>query len=175
MSAQALPLENGRRADTQPGAKLDVGAARGDGRRINGGQMDRRSSTRRNQTTVVTATTVVRRISGRDAAQSFAQAARGYTPRQLADAADVTIEAAKFWLEAKRAPSSANLLNMARTLPFVMEWFLRESGGGNPVARSGSLDGVVAALREFKGVSGPQADLAHAILHAIEAPEDGGE
>jgi hypothetical protein len=149
-----------------PGPKLD-GCRAGRAQRIKERQMDRGNARRRDRTTVVRPTTVVRKYSNREAAESFAQAARGYTPRQLADAAHSTIECAKFWLEARRAPNSANLLMMAQTLPFVVDWIAQERDGGNRAAQSGSSDGVIVALRVMAEADTAQGLLARQILAGL--------
>jgi transcriptional regulator with XRE-family HTH domain len=114
-------------------------------------------------------------VDRRSSAESFARAARPYTPRQLADAADVTIEAAKYWLEAKRAPSAANLINMAQSLPFVLEWFQREAAVGNRIAQSRSTDGTLIALYEAAKRADPDGDLSRVLLAAIRRSDGVGE
>lgn len=128
--------------------------------------------------TVVTRTNVAaprkQAVTNRDLAEKFADKVKDYSASQLAKAANRTKQAAKGWLDGSRAPDSASLLNMARSLQCVQELMFEESGVDRAFA-SGSNDGVVKALARAASGDGPQAQLAQRLLREWMLATNGGD
>lgn len=69
-----------------------------------------------------------------------------HTKRQLADATDTTIEAARHWVDGTRTPALHTIINMARALPSVRMWLHEQIDMGNRAAQAGSDDAITEAL-----------------------------
>lgn len=133
-----------------------------DTRRIEGGQIMRKSAINPMATTFVSATTVVP-ITEEVAARRFAAVVHRIDAGTLASAAKRTKEAAKMWKAGRRCPNGSSLINMASNLDVVWEWLQGEVEARRP----SSANDVIALLHQKAMMPGQEGAEARAVLAAI--------
>lgn len=102
-------------------------------------------------------------VSPKRIAEDVAEALQGISEGIVAQAADCTKDTAQSYKLGRRAPSSAKLLNMARSLPTVAILIAEEiDDGRNPIFR------VLSILRDLAKYETPEGRFARGVLLQAE-------